>query len=72
MLALRRPADALLNIFPSRARPATVNQAFMLKGDGMHHAASLLTPLLADGIRLLVYAGEQGASICHPCPASCR
>jgi len=35
-----------------------VNQAFMLQGDGMHNSAELLSPLLEDGIRVLVYAGE--------------
>ncbi|PKI85614.1 carboxypeptidase C [Malassezia vespertilionis] len=35
-----------------------VNQAFMLQGDSMIDAAALLPPLLEDGIRVLVYAGE--------------
>jgi len=35
-----------------------VNQAFALQGDGMHNSAALLPDLLADGIRLLVYAGN--------------
>ncbi|KZS93183.1 peptidase S10, serine carboxypeptidase [Sistotremastrum niveocremeum HHB9708] len=35
-----------------------VNQAFMAQGDGMHNSAALLPDLLADGIRLLVYAGN--------------
>jgi hypothetical protein len=28
------------------------------KGDGMHNSAAVLPELLADGIRLLVYAGN--------------
>jgi cathepsin A (carboxypeptidase C) len=39
-----------------------VNQAFALQGDGMHNSAALLPELLADGIRLLVYAGEYPTS----------
>ena len=37
-----------------------VNQAFMGQGDGMHNAALLLVPLINDGVRLLVYAGNAG------------
>ena len=35
-----------------------VNQAFLLQGDGMHNSALLLTDLVNDGIRLLIYAGN--------------
>jgi hypothetical protein len=35
-----------------------VNQAFFFQGDGMHNSASLLLPLLNDGVKLLVYAGN--------------
>ena len=35
-----------------------VNQAFFGQGDGMHNSAKLLPPLIEDGVRLLVYAGN--------------
>ncbi|THH07889.1 hypothetical protein EW145_g3072 [Phellinidium pouzarii] len=35
-----------------------INQAFLLQGDGMHNSALLLTELVNDGIRLLIYAGN--------------
>ncbi|KAK8843460.1 hypothetical protein IAR55_007117 [Kwoniella newhampshirensis] len=35
-----------------------INQNFLLQGDGMHDAASLLLPLIASDIRVLLYAGE--------------
>merc|ERR1712130_751295 len=35
-----------------------VNQAFSAQGDGMHNSALLLPPLVNDGVRLLVYAGN--------------
>ncbi|KAG7086424.1 hypothetical protein E1B28_002378 [Marasmius oreades] len=35
-----------------------VNKAFTLQGDGMHNSALLLPDLIADGVRLLVYAGN--------------
>lgn len=35
-----------------------VNQAFLMQGDGMHNSAPLLTDLVNDGIRLLIYAGN--------------
>ncbi|KDN47962.1 hypothetical protein K437DRAFT_255694 [Tilletiaria anomala UBC 951] len=38
-----------------------VNQAFLLHGDSMHDAASLLIPLIEDDIRVLIYAGETDA-----------
>lgn len=37
-----------------------VNQAFTGQGDGMHNSALLLTDLVNDGVRLLVYAGNAG------------
>ncbi len=38
-----------------------VNQAFLLHGDSMHDASALLIPLINDGIRTLIYAGETDA-----------
>ncbi|KAL5498606.1 hypothetical protein ACEPAH_1960 [Sanghuangporus vaninii] len=35
-----------------------VNQAFTLQGDSMHNSALLLTDLINDGVRLLIYAGN--------------
>ena len=35
-----------------------VNQGFFFQGDGMHNSAALLPPLLEDGVKLLVYAGN--------------
>ncbi|KAF8126125.1 Alpha/Beta hydrolase protein [Boletus edulis] len=35
-----------------------INQAFMLQGDSMHNTPALLPPLINDGVRLLVYAGN--------------
>ncbi len=35
-----------------------VNQAFMFNGDVVKDTAALLPPLLEDGIRVLIYAGE--------------
>ncbi|KAI8444225.1 carboxypeptidase C [Phakopsora pachyrhizi] len=35
-----------------------VNRAFQMSGDNMHNAAALIPDLLANGIRLLIYAGE--------------
>ena len=37
-----------------------VNQAFSLQGDGMRNSAALLSELVDEGIRLLVYAGNAG------------
>ena len=37
-----------------------VNQDFATQGDGMRNSASLLTDLVNEGIRLLVYAGNAG------------
>lgn len=31
----------------------------MFAGDGAHNSAALLPDLLADGIRVLIYAGDQ-------------
>lgn len=38
-----------------------VNQAFMFQGDAMHNSALLLPPLINDGVKLLVYAGNADA-----------
>lgn len=35
-----------------------VNQAFMLQGDSMHDTPLLLTDMVNDGVRLLIYAGN--------------
>ena len=35
-----------------------VNQAFFMQGDSMHNSALLLTDLVNDGVRLLIYAGN--------------
>lgn len=35
-----------------------VNGQFMLQGDSIQNSAKLLEPLLADGVRVLAYAGE--------------
>ena len=35
-----------------------LNQQFMMQGDSMVNSAALLPPLLEDGIRVLIYAGE--------------
>ena len=37
-----------------------VNQGFASQGDGMRNSALLLTDLVNEGIRLLVYAGTAG------------
>ena len=37
-----------------------INQAFLLQGDSMHNTPALLPPLINDGVRLLVYAGNAG------------
>jgi cathepsin A (carboxypeptidase C) len=39
-----------------------VNKDFLSSGDLMHYSAGLLTDLVDDGIRLLVYAGDTGKS----------
>jgi carboxypeptidase C (cathepsin A) len=35
-----------------------VNQAFQFQGDVSHNTAALIPPLLEDGIRVLIYAGD--------------
>ncbi|KAG0148516.1 hypothetical protein CROQUDRAFT_41326 [Cronartium quercuum f. sp. fusiforme G11] len=35
-----------------------VNRAFQMSGDNMHNSAKLIPDLVHDGIRLLIYAGE--------------
>ncbi|KAL8284039.1 hypothetical protein RQP46_005152 [Phenoliferia psychrophenolica] len=35
-----------------------INQAFMFNGDVSHNTAALIPPMLEDGIRVLIYAGE--------------
>lgn len=35
-----------------------INQAFTMQGDSMHNSALLLTDLVNDGVRLLIYAGN--------------
>jgi len=35
-----------------------INQAFMFNGDVSKNTAALIPPLLEDGIRVLIYAGE--------------
>lgn len=35
-----------------------LNQQFMMQGDSMVNSAALLPPLLEDGVRVLIYAGE--------------
>lgn len=44
-----------------------VNKDFLSSGDLMYYSAGLLTDLVDDGIRLLVYAGDTGknGNICH-------
>lgn len=39
-----------------------VNQGFALQGDGAHNSALLLPDLVNDGVQLLVYTGNAGAS----------
>ena len=41
-----------------------VNSAFMMQGDGAHNSALLLTDLVNDGVRLLVYAGNADYMVC--------
>lgn len=40
-----------------------VNQDFTLQADGMRNSALLLTDLVNEGVRLLVYAGSAGARL---------
>ena len=37
-----------------------VSKDFLASGDLMHYSAGLLTDLVNDGVRLLVYAGDTG------------
>ena len=58
---------AQLGIEPERnfsANSASVYLDFRLTGDGMRNSAPLLTKLVNDGIRLLVYAGNAGMPSC--------
>jgi len=38
-----------------------VNRAFLMTGDSQHNSAAFLPPLLEDGIRVLIYAGNADA-----------
>lgn len=38
-----------------------VNRAFLMTGDSQHNSAALLPDMLASGIRVLIYAGNQDA-----------
>ena len=52
-----------LGVDPSRSFESCnmeVNRAFSTQADGMRNSALLLTDLVNDGIRLLVYAGNAG------------
>ena len=44
-----------------------VSKDFLSSGDLMHYSAGLLTDLVNDGVRLLVYAGDTG-KILKPSP----
>ena len=44
-----------------------VNQDFTLQADGMRNSALLLTDLVNEGIRLLVYAGNAGMHLIATC-----
>ncbi|KAE8234884.1 hypothetical protein CF326_g51 [Tilletia indica] len=35
-----------------------INRAFQMHGDSMHDSAALIPPMIDDGIRFLIYAGE--------------
>lgn len=41
-----------------------INRGFLMTGDSQHNSAALLPPLLADGIRVLIYAGNAD-SMCN-------
>ncbi|EIW77065.1 peptidase S10 serine carboxypeptidase [Coniophora puteana RWD-64-598 SS2] len=50
-----------LGVDPSRTFEScnmNVNQAFLMQGDSMHYTPALLTDLVNDGVRLLIYAGN--------------
>lgn len=54
---------AALGVNPQRKFEScnmAINQAFLLQGDSMHNTPALLPPLINDGVRLLVYAGNAG------------
>lgn len=38
-----------------------INRGFLMTGDSQHDSAALLPPLLEDGIRVLIYAGNADA-----------
>lgn len=50
---------------PFQACNVPMNRAFMFQGDGMRNSKALLTDLINNGIRLLVYAGNFGACLAH-------
>ena len=55
--------EAKLGVEPGRnftGGSALVYLSFRASGDGMRNSAPLLTNLVNDGIRLLVYAGNAG------------
>lgn len=57
---------AALGVNPQRKFEScnmAINQAFLFQGDSMHNTPALLPPLINDGVRLLVYAGNAGESI---------
>ena len=57
---------AALGVNPDRTFESCnmeVNKAFTMKGDSMHNSAALLPELIDGGVRLLVYAGNAGASL---------
>ena len=43
-------------------RNQKVSKDFLSSGDSMHYPAGLLTDLVENGVRLLVYAGDTGES----------
>ena len=45
-----------------------VAKAFLSSGDLMHYSAGLLTDLVNDGVRLLVYAGDTGETLIFDSP----
>lgn len=54
---------AALGVNPQRTFEScnmAVNQAFMLQGDSMRNTPLLLTDMINDGVRLLIYAGNAG------------
>ena len=61
---MNRPdIKAALGVNPQRNFEScnmAVNMAFTLQGDSMHNTPALLPPMINDGVRLLVYAGNAG------------